>query len=337
MLPLPWWILGVGPDEADDEQLIEPEKTPENPEIPEPSTPSSLVFRTPSASPEFLAEAQDHLPKVVDMNTFMNVAKKRSSSRMDDWVSPKVRKTNEKKSFVRNETEIMNKTLDEEPDGIPLNSEDSSRSGSPMPFNNDVFNDTFFLDDNNNQMAQNETVVESPSRERDFPLFFTSFDDTTVLFNTTITGDIDLSQKNDAVGDWVFKNNQFLQSPDLKTDGAGDAVFKQPKQGNGSGEEGNKEKETKKEKEKKKELEKKKHDDDDELEQDVEKDVQCQEIRSWPENSKNEVATEKSQKFNPFDTNESSIVEQKTNSIEKGEDVQKPQRVILSYCAIPSN
>ncbi|ULT96842.1 hypothetical protein L3Y34_004989 [Caenorhabditis briggsae] len=237
------------------------------------------------------------------MNTFMNVAKKRSSSRMDDWVSPKVRKTNEKKSFVRNETEIMNKTLDEEPDGIPLNSEDSSRSGSPMPFNNDVFNDTFFLDDNNNQMAQNETVVESPSRERDFPLFFTSFDDTTVLFNTTITGDIDLSQKNDAVGDWVFKNNQFLQSPDLKTDGAGDAVFKQPKkrgrkpkaasaattpaanktmgsphselkQGNGSGEEGNKEKETKKEKEKKKELEKKKHDDDDELEQDVEKDVQ---------------------------------------------------------------
>ncbi|PIC35587.1 hypothetical protein B9Z55_014899 [Caenorhabditis nigoni] len=228
MLPLPWWILGVGPDEADDEQLVEPEETPEK--VPEPSTPASLVFRTPSASPEFLAEAQDQLPRVVDMNTFMNVAKRRSSSRMDDWVSPKVRKTNEKKSFVRNETELMNKTvdaaLDEEVDGIPSNSD---RSGSPMPFNNDMFNDTFFLDDNNNQMAHNESVAESPSRERDFPLFFTSFDDTTVLFNTTITGDIDLSQKNDAVGDWVFKNNKFLQSPDLKTDGAGDAVFKQPK------------------------------------------------------------------------------------------------------------
>lgn len=67
---------------------------------------------------------------------------------------------------------------------------------------------------------ENDNEAEfANSSSRDYPMFFTSFNDTTVLFNTTITGDLDTErdQKNSAVGDWVFKGNKFLEENVSKT------------------------------------------------------------------------------------------------------------------------
>ncbi|EGT59796.1 hypothetical protein CAEBREN_06905 [Caenorhabditis brenneri] len=221
MLPLPWWILGVGPEEdveedSDNEAVDETHSaTEECPAETAPTTPVSM-FRTPSASP--FVDVPDLLPKVVEFQTFLNIAKRRSSTKIET-ATPKVRKTEKRNSLVRSETEIMNKSADgqsilgcDETFGIQFDTE-PARSGSPMPFN-EMFNKTFQIqedDDNIDVQCEERSSEESPKspRNREFPLFFTSFDDTTVLFNTTIAGDIDMNEKNDAIGDWVFKSSDF--------------------------------------------------------------------------------------------------------------------------------
>lgn len=73
----------------------------------------------------------------------------------------------------------------------------------------DTLNETFNLDyvDGPNEERSSE---ESPVRDQHLRMFLDSFNETTVLFNDTMTGDVNLNEKNEAVGDWVFKNSKFL-------------------------------------------------------------------------------------------------------------------------------
>lgn len=70
----------------------------------------------------------------------------------------------------------------------------------------DLLNSTFRIDHRNHGEGTSQ-ITESP-KNRDFPLFFSSFDDTTVLFNTTIAGDIDVNERNQASGDWIFRKDK---------------------------------------------------------------------------------------------------------------------------------
>uniref|UniRef100_A0A1I7SXY3 Shugoshin_C domain-containing protein n=1 Tax=Caenorhabditis tropicalis TaxID=1561998 RepID=A0A1I7SXY3_9PELO len=245
MLPLPWWILGTAPEEeleSDDDSDYETVDGVPAQECPHDSQESVLetpvsVFRTPSASP--FIDVPDHLPKVVEFSTFLNVAKRRSSSRVEN-TTPKIRRTEKRNSLIRSETEVMNKSADgqsildsDEPFGVRFLSE--AASGSPMPFS-DAFNQTFNLcDEDGSDEVQivEKSAVESPN-SREYPLFFTSFDDTTVIFNTAISGDIDLNAKSNDVGDWVFKSSEFVHENkpfDQTIDpngSSGDIVFKEP-------------------------------------------------------------------------------------------------------------
>ncbi|CAI2351171.1 unnamed protein product [Caenorhabditis sp. 36 PRJEB53466] len=248
MLPLPWWILGTAPFDEEEQIDRTVEECIPNLEIQEsmPSTPISL-FRTPHSTP--FAEASDELPKIVNLSTFLKVAKRRSSTTMESG-TPKLKKTvkrpsaenKTRNSFERKETEVMNKTND----GLSLinlndtlrffNSE-SPRAESPILSNkiNDSFENVSILNHTNPSFEENENAKneeEQSSLEfppRNYPMFFTSFNDTTVVFNTTISGDFDAGQneKNAEVENWVFKGNKFLdESRQKKTPGR--SVFKEP-------------------------------------------------------------------------------------------------------------
>uniref|UniRef100_A0A8R1I1H4 Uncharacterized protein n=1 Tax=Caenorhabditis japonica TaxID=281687 RepID=A0A8R1I1H4_CAEJA len=228
MLTLPWWVLGTSPDEDEDEDEVIEESTHEVQES-LPSTPISM-FRTPSSTPNdkvFKAPLPISIP---DSSTVRKVAKRLSQTL--ESASPKMRKTDTNKSFERKETEVMDKSGRDEEDGLFDHGDHDETfrlldSVYPHPESStsvlDKSDESFaeksivpHLDANGNEESfdvdEQNSIATPPPRE--FPMFFTSFNDTTVLFNTTIAGDYDAErhQKDDAVGDWIFKGNKMLET-----------------------------------------------------------------------------------------------------------------------------
>ncbi|CAB3402594.1 unnamed protein product [Caenorhabditis bovis] len=199
MLSIPWWLFGTVPDDENSVEITEEVQTDEG--CDEFFTPQ---FKAPSKT----------LP----------VAEIDSSPPESDKDTKKIFNYEQRSSLERCETEMLSPDANEDPFfGIDFDNVRAFR-----PIHSDVVDQRSSEEHLLDEIIQLETQcgdeelneeVENPqSSDRDFPLFFTSFNDTTVIFNSTITGDIDLDSihtpltKSDSEeSNFIFKNNKILQ------------------------------------------------------------------------------------------------------------------------------